>query len=340
MISIIPNLLFSCFYVIGHTDSKNEITNSNYEKNSHGNEKMSQLIASHVKLLAVQNMANEFSRESSAYQEIEKLEAQNMQTFKDRSTSTKRTKTTEEAMLFGDINVTVGEQQKSSYRLSHPIPSSESRNILIVTRGRSGSSFLGSLIAQHPGTFYSFEPLNLDRIHKITNYEMKTMEQNNLLKQVFKCVPEKEYIDVPRIWSLGLENNFRLHQFCDRVLQNSEACYMPEVYHSVCPIFPIRLIKTIRLPFEEANTLLMDPEIGKTLKVIFLFRDQRGVLQSMKSKVHWCKRRPKICNISTFCKESQTDVTSALKLKNRYPGEIILVSTILIMFYFHVMIIF
>lgn len=288
------------------------------------------MIASNVKLLAIQNMAKEFSRQFSAYQEIENLKAPNIQTLKGRSTSTKRSKTTEEAMLFGDINVTVGVQHQSSYRLSNPIPSSESRNILIVTRGRSGSSFLGSLIAQHPGTFYSFEPLNLDSIKKIANYEIKTMEQSNLLKQVFKCVPEKEYIDIPRTWNLMLENNFRFHQFCDKILENSEACYMPEVYHSVCPIFPIRLIKTIRLPFEEANTLLMDPEIGKTLKVIFLFRDQRGVLQSMKSKVHWCSRNggSERCNISSFCKNSQTDVTSALKLKKRYPGEIILLSTI------------
>ena len=273
-------------------------------------------------------MANEFSRQSSAYQESESLEAQNIQTLNGRSTSTKRTKVTEEAILFGDMNVTVGEQQKSTYRFPNPIPSSESRNILIVTRGRSGSSFLGSLIAQYPGTFYSFEPLNWSRIKQITNYEIKTMEQNNLLKQVFKCVPEKEYIDIPRTWNLLLKGNFRLHQFCDKILENSAACYMPEVYHSVCPIFPIRLIKTIRLPFEEANTLLMDPEIGKTLKVIFLFRDQRGVLQSMKSKVHWCGPWPRKCNISTFCKDSQTDVTSALKLKKRYPGENILISSI------------
>ena len=138
-----------------------------------------------------------------------------------------------------------------------------------------------------------------------------------------------------------LQNNFRLHKFCDKILDDSAACYMPEVYHSLCPVFPIRLIKTIRLPFEEANTLLMDPEIGKTLKVIFLFRDQRGVLQSMNDKVHWCSMWPGRCNVSTFCKESQTDVTSALKLKKRYPGEIILVSTIkLVVFYFHVVITF
>ena len=279
-------------------------------------------------------MAEEFSRQSSAYQEIVNQKLQKTSTLKGRSTSTQITKKTEEAMLFGDMNVTVGEKQKSSYRLSNPIPSSEARNILIVTRGRSGSSFLGSLIAQHPGTFYSFEPLNWSRIKEIKNYEIKTMEQNNLLRQVFNCVPEKEYIDIPRTWNLMLQNNFRLHKFCDKILDNSAACYMPEVYHSLCQVFPIRLIKTIRLPFEEANTLLMDPEIGKTLKVIFLFRDQRGVLQSMNDKVHWCSMWPGRCNVSTFCKESQTDVTSALKLKKRYPGEIILVSTIELCFTF------
>ena len=36
----------------------------------------------------------------------------------------------------------------------------KSHNFLIVTRGRSGSSFLGDLLNSYPGTFYTFEPLH------------------------------------------------------------------------------------------------------------------------------------------------------------------------------------
>ena len=260
-------------------------------------------------MLAVKKMAKEFAKKSNVDHSVKNTEALKIPTHK-----------TEEAMLLGKINVTLGGQQKSSYRLADAISSSEARNVLIVTRGRSGSSFVGSLIAQYPGTFYSFEPLNWDGIK---GKEM--VEKINFMKRVFDCVPEQEFIEFSRGWNLQLVSNFRLQESCDKILQNLAACFIPEVYHSVCSVSPIRLIKTIRLPYEEANTLLMDPEIGRTLKVIFLFRDQRGVLQSMKSKVHWCKDQGR-CKISDFCNESQADVNSALSLKIKYPGEIMLLS--------------
>ena len=82
-------------------------------------------------------------------------------------------------------------------------------------------------------------------------------------------------------------------------------------------MFPIRLIKTIRLPFSGANTLLMDPEIGNKLKVIFLFRDPRGVHQSVKSKVWWNFES----DIKKNCMELESDTLAAIALKRQHPGK-------------------
>ena len=90
----------------------------------------------------------------------------------------------------------------------------------------------------------------------------------------------------------ALNSNFRFHNACEQYGIGS--CKVPEVYKSACQIFPIHLIKTIRLPFEEANTILMDPEIGNKLKIIFLLRDPRGVHQSVESIVNWCNE----CSVS------------------------------------------
>ena len=40
------------------------------------------------------------------------------------------------------------------------LPVSFSRNILIATSWRSGSTFLGDLLNHYPGTFYTFEPIH------------------------------------------------------------------------------------------------------------------------------------------------------------------------------------
>ena len=263
-----------------------------------------ELMASHSKMLALMKMSKEFAKTTNVHKlsvtsEIDKA---------------RRTQI-EEDILLGNKNVTLGMQQKTSYRLGASISSIEARNVLVVTRARSGSSFLGELLSQYPGTFYSYEPLITLKGDK------NTTDQIELLRQVFHCEPGKDYVEYPRSWNLLLYYNLRFFHSCNNILKNNAACYMPEVYHSVCPMFPLRLIKTIRLPFEEANTLLIDPEIGKTLKIVFLFRDPRGVFQSLKSKVHWCKAAGS-CEISNFCNGVQNDVKAALDLKKQFPGKI------------------
>ena len=219
---------------------------------------------------------------------------------------------------FDQLNVTVGAKEKYSFQLGNIISPNESKNILIVTRGRSGSSFLGDLLSRYPGTFYSYEPLH---------FNMRTSdsyEKLALIKEVFKCAPNPEYIMHPKSWGSLLNGNFRYNNACKGVLNKSEACYIPDVYYSTCPIFPIRLIKTIRLPFQDAEVFLQDPSVNKTLKIIFLFRDPRGRLQSLKSKVHWCSKIEETnkCNITNLCKDLKRDLYAALVLKNKYPGKI------------------
>jgi hypothetical protein len=46
------------------------------------------------------------------------------------------------------------------FRISDVIPVENSRNVLVATTWRSGSTFLGDLLNHYPGTFYSFEPIH------------------------------------------------------------------------------------------------------------------------------------------------------------------------------------
>ena len=102
-----------------------------------------------------------------------------------------------------------------------------------------------------------------------------------------------------------------------------------KLFSSSCAMFPIRLVKTIRLAFEDTEKLLLDPQIGNKLKIIFLFRDPRGIFQSYVSKVHWCNETDKmdksgyseLCDISSFCNMIHGDVQAAMNIQERYPGK-------------------
>ena len=223
------------------------------------------------------------------------------------------------------IYTDIGERQKTAVKLGDSVPPNKARHILIATTWRSGSTFLGDLMNRYPGTFYSFEPLHyIDHKHGIFTEITKEMQTEfiDLVSQVFKCKPESGYFihaNKPENRFL-FRHNFRLWNVCENLLMAGAACFMPELYLSTCPIFPIRVIKTVRLRVEETEKLILDPELGKTLKIVVLVRDPRGVMNS-RSSMDWCKLRT--CNDpTTVCKHLQSDVLAALQLKKKYPGEL------------------
>ena len=76
----------------------------------------------------------------------------------------------------------------------------------------------------------------------------------------------------------------------------------------------------IRFPYENAESLLVDPEMGQRLKIIFLFRDPRGRLNSVKNKMHWCSNNK--CEVAQFCDDLANQVSEAVNLKQKYSGNI------------------
>ncbi len=102
------------------------------------------------------------------------------------------------------------------------------------------------------------------------------------------------------------------------LLPANSACFMPEFYHATCPLFPIRLIKTVRLRVPYIEDLLKDPEIGPNLKVIMLVRDPRGVMRS-RSAMTWCEN-PQCSNPEFVCNDLLEDLEAAARLKALYPG--------------------
>ena len=136
---------------------------------------------------------------------------------------------------------------------------------------------------------------------------------------MFKCQPEFGYFvheNKPKI--RNFEYNFRLWNACENIFVAGAACYMPELFYSTCPIFPIRVIKTVRFRVEGAKDLLNDPELNTTLKIVVLVRDPRGFMNS-RWKRGWCKYDP--CrNPTTACKDLYADVLAAYELKQKFPG--------------------
>lgn len=211
------------------------------------------------------------------------------------------------------------------FHVGDKIPPENARQILIATTWRSGSSFTGDLFRHYPGTFYSFEPLHytFQNAANLKNYEPAI----RLLKSLFKCQYDNSNVGYLKHVSLSknqflFDDNFRVWQVCQRLLPGKAACFAPRLYQAVCPLFPIRLIKTVRLRVEHTAHLLADPELPN-LKVIVLIRDPRGTMNS-RSTMDWCLKA-QCANVTQVCEDLTQDVASAYDLRDKYPGRVYLV---------------
>ena len=209
------------------------------------------------------------------------------------------------------------------------------RHILLASTFRSGSTFLGELLSRYPGTFYSFEPLIYTRTMNTSEVpwarrstfsrKTKDMFVQQLLK-VFKCRLDIEYIRYISYTYPSIRYNFRLWDTCKTLCPGCSdelvirKCSFLSFYNSTCPKFPIRLMKTVRFRVEDSEKLLLDPEIGKRLKIIFLVRDPRGVMKSRSSQATWCNFA-ECSDPGILCKNMHNDVSAAFRLRVRYPGE-------------------
>ena len=226
---------------------------------------------------------------------------------------------------------------KKCARIGDFVSPRNARHILLASTFRSGSSFLGELLSRYPGTFYSYEPLmytrtmNTSEVNGIPNSTFSRKTKDIFIRQllkVFKCELDIEYIKyISYTYHDSLLRNFRLWNTCKTLCPGcndglvSRECSILSFYNSTCPKFPIRLIKTVRFRMEDSEKLLLDPDIGKSLKIILLVRDPRGVMKSRSSQAKsWCNfaecRDPDI-----LCRNMKNDVSAAFRLRARYPGK-------------------
>ena len=57
-------------------------------------------------------------------------------------------------------------------------------------------------------------------------------------------------------------HNSRLWRVCSNLLPKETMCFLPDYLNAVCPVHPIRLVKTVRLRVAETEKLLQDPEMN------------------------------------------------------------------------------
>ena len=208
---------------------------------------------------------------------------------------------------------------RSDLRVGDAVPATNSRQVLVATTWRSGSSFFGELLAHYPGVYYSYEPLHANYFKKEFNNET-VASAAALVSALLRCDYDDGVLNYLRHSSKTSNNflfrdNFRVWSTCQNLLPAKSACFLPLFYKAACPLFPVRIVKTVRMRVAETEALLTAKGL-QNLKVVVLLRDPRGVMNS-RATMDWCLA-DRCANAEVVCEHLDRDLKAAYELRKRY----------------------
>lgn len=111
-------------------------------------------------------------------------------------------------------------------------------------------------------------------------------------------------------------------QFCLNSQYERQLCYDPNHLEAICKMFPITLMKLVRMKVDILHSLL-EKISDEDFHVIYLVRDPRGTMSSRwnKSKIKWCKGKD--CESEDIvCEDMDDDLTAIYGLKLIYPDRV------------------
>ncbi|XP_042223367.1 carbohydrate sulfotransferase 5-like isoform X2 [Homarus americanus] len=227
------------------------------------------------------------------------------------------------------------------------------RVILLLGSWRSGSTFLGELLATAvQDTFYSYEPLHPWKIKVLYDDDNTTQAAVTFLKDLFHCRLEQHEQQVSYMASQHwyLRSNTRLASHChyqqgdkpeqqqqqgDKPKQeehqqkqqgehqerqqqeetsSSSSCFNASFVSQLCRSSRLHVAKVLRLGLQWVVPLL---EEKLDLQVVYLVRDPRAVLSS-RERVSWCSS-PTCRDPAYMCPHLYHDLLLLPQLRHLYP---------------------
>ena len=165
--------------------------------------------------------------------------------------------------------------QMSSTTLTAP---SKTKHVLIYTRYRSGSSFVGELFNSHPNVFYIFEFIKFLR----KNNANRSVYRNSLLVEsclddVTSCKFSAHTDDMPAENSV-IDTSWRDRALCSK-LDNYDSCsgLATRSLECFCAHHQYKVTKEISMTSLQVIHNILESE---RWKVIHLVRDPRGIISS------------------------------------------------------------
>lgn len=216
-----------------------------------------------------------------------------------------------------ELDAEVEAQQHVGYwNVTHP------KRLLIVTSWRSGSTFLGQILSEHPGVYNHYEPLMHVGLEQIRPGDPRVDSAIQHLKDLLHCkYSNQDFLKkIQESMQDMLSHNAHVWQAC--VLgPNRNVCSLSNFLEEACHKFPALTMKMVRLRLNLTRQLLDDPSV----KVLYLVRDPRATMNSRLSSVKWCSQSIDCIDPGRLCDDIQSDLDAFESLSAEFPGRVALI---------------
>lgn len=214
-------------------------------------------------------------------------------------------------------------------RSPDPAQLSDQAQTLLVTFGRSGSSFTSNIISYHRDVFFAFEPLTFlskpDEIRRVPWY-FQTVGLEDLSKRVvesyltcdFHYDALKTFGNKHLLLSNSTDKFFSCFTQKNTTGMEHLDCYFDLV--QTCRRHKMKLVKTIRFPVKWAGDLM---QRYPRMKVLYLVRDPRATLLSQALVFRKFQLPRDIVNVSArHCQWLSDDLLHLEQLRDEFPGRV------------------
>ncbi|XP_052077112.1 carbohydrate sulfotransferase 1-like [Mytilus californianus] len=177
--------------------------------------------------------------------------------------------------------------------------------VVLVTYSRSGSCFVGNILKLDDSVFYVFEPLHFLKFgHRVLHFSDGSMRTLNtyltvaehILRAWFTCQLNEiplEYWDEEIFQSTKIQGK-HIFYFKERYKREIYGKYRYpsrfratlQLLEDMCIKSKLVIIKTIRTPIFMLNKALSELD---NLKMIYLYRDPRGIIRSQRRNLYISK---------------------------------------------------
>ncbi|XP_043193072.1 carbohydrate sulfotransferase 3-like [Amphibalanus amphitrite] len=197
---------------------------------------------------------------------------------------------------------------RSAAFTGRPVAAADARQLLLLSSWRSGSSFVGKLLASQPLAFYLFEPL---KWLASGGSQVPPERRAQALRDALRC--NFSALSQPGALVFTVRSPVA-DAVCARL---PDGCRSRELLEQICALHPVRVLKTVRARVHYLEELVRS---SPRLTLVLLVRDPRAVVHSRRHSA-WCRR--KCGSVPLLCQWMSESLRGAAQLERQLPGRVV-----------------